>query len=807
MDDHDKNVNVSDEQSVASRYQRAEAFEHEVYTESMVLNAQIFPHWVDDSHYFWYVRKSRNNDKTTTEVFKEFRLVNAETATNSEVFDHQMLAQKLAQVTGRNVDPKNLPISELKLDLSLCRGTFLAFNKHWAFDNSKKNCEEIVTNPAHWLISPDERNALFLRDYNLWVRDLCSGEEQALTQDGECYNAYAVKPERVNLIAGLGNSSMVNSVRPEAVWSPDSKSVLTLQVDERQVLSLPVTQYVPTDGSLRPRCIQTKYALPGDKHIAEYRILAIDVETGQACRAHYPPVLDAVLYAGLFSGNRAWWSKDSRQAYFIDMVRGQQQARVVHFNTQTGATRVLFEEISDTHIDLNLDFEHPAFLLPLPETNELIWFSERSGWAHLYLYDLEEGILKNPITSGDWLVREVLHFDAKRRELLIQVAGRVAERDPYYREICRVNVDTGIITSIGSDEYDYLVCKPMTGLVSTAIGFGHAATGCSGISADGHYIVTTRTRADEIPITELIDREGKIVLTIETADLSGLPDGWQWPEPVKLLAADGKTDIYGLVFRPSNFSPEKNYPVLNWAFNNPFYAFVPKGAFGCNAVGGFTYMSALAYAELGFITVLIDGRGSCYRSKDFHNEAYGKMHTGSNLEDQIAGIRQLAERYPYMDLGRVGITDVGGSNSPVYGLLAYPDFYKVGTVYSVWDIRLLAKSETYQGLLSEANYKQSVLSNMAGNLKGKLLLMHGLMDPFFPLSGVFQLVDSLVKENKNFDLVLLPNGGHSWNSNHYGLRRIWDYLVTHLLGDKPPPEFQLSNGVEFAFDKLQAESQ
>lgn len=805
MIDNHKETEAGDDQSVEARYYRAEALEHEAFSESMVLNSRIYPNWIGNSNYFWYIRKSRIDKGSSAKIAKEYRLVDAEAGTNNEAFSHALMARALSQAANRDVNSYSLPISQLNLELTPLRVTFTAFNKRWIFDATKESCEAVSANPSHWLLSPDGKKAVFVRDYNLWIINLDCGEERALTQDGERYCAYGTQPERVNLANGFREGWWQTT---EALWSPDSKQLLTVQTDERKVLSLPVTQYVPADSTVRPQSVETKYALPNDKNIAEYRFLTIDVETGRACDAHYPCVLDAVIWNGPFSGNRAWWSQDSHYAYFIDMARGQQRVRVVAFKTHSGEAFVLFEECSDTYIDLNFDYENPASLFPLPETNELIWFSERSGWAHLYLYNLKTGLLKNTITSGDWLVREILYFDANRREVFIQVAGRSVDIDPYYREICRVNIDTGRMTTIASGNHDYVIHKPKNGSTLSGIFFGQATDACSGISPNGHYIVTTRTRADEAPVTELIDHNGKLILTIEVADVSGLPDGWQWPEPVKLLAADGKTNIYGLVFRPSDFSPDKQYPVLDWAMNDPFYAFVPKGAFGNDTMCGYAYMPAAALAELGFITVIIDGRGSCYRSKAFHNEAYGRVHTGSNLEDHIVGIRQLAERYPYMDLDRVGITDTGGSNAPVYGMLAYPDFYKVGTVQSTWDVRLLSQSETYQGLFSDADYESSVLGHMAGNLKGKLLLMHGMLDYFFHIGGVFQLIDALVRENKDFDLVLLPNGGHDVSgTNHYGLRRIWDYLVTHLQGSKPPSQFRLSSGSEYAIEKLQSESQ
>ena len=791
-----------DNEDMLARYCRAENMEREAYIESMVLNPRIYPHWISDSHCFWYISKSRTSSEPAGQINKEYRLVDAKNTSHRRAFDHEWLAQALSHASGVKVDPDNLPISQLKLELSPFRVIFTAFEKRWVFESDKKVCKEISANPAHWLVSPDGKQAVFVRDFNLWVRNIESGVERALTQDGDIHYAYATPPERTSLTSGLGGSAWGSSLIPEALWSPDSKWLLTIQTDERQVLSLPVTEYVPLDGGIRPRCVHTKYALPGDEHIAEYDFIGIEVETCTKVHVQYPSVLDSVIWNTPFVGKRVWWSSSSCHAYFVDMARGLKQASVVEIDIQTGATRILFEERSETYIDLNLDFENPASLLPLPDTNELIWFSERSGWAHIYLYDLSKGVLKNPITSGNWVVREVLHFDSERREVFIQVAGRVAGRNPYYRELCRVNVDTGSMVILASSNHDYIIYKQVNRTTLVGNLLNQAAVDCFGVSPDGNYIVVTRTRADEAPVSLLIDRGGNTLLTIESADISGLPEGWKWPEPFKFLSSDGTTDIYGLLFRPSDFVPDKHYPVLDLASTNPFYAMVPTGAFGNDTESGYMYMSAAAYAELGFITVIIDGRGSCYRSKAFHDESYGCVHKGSDLEDHIQGIRKLSTRYPSMDLDRVAIVDTSGSNAPAYGVMAFPDFYKVGAVISTWDVRLLIQSEIYQGVGPAVDYDCSVLGNMAGSLSGKLLLIHGMLDPIFPASGFFQLVDALVRENSIFDMVVLPAGGHAWNSGQYGLRRVWDYLVTHLHGCEPP-QFKLCSGLEFATEKTQ----
>ena len=784
---------------IEKHYRQAKLLEHESYVDSMVLNSKIYPNWIECGDSFWYVRNGRNDKGDLTAVSKEFRLVDAKNSNDKPAFDHNLLAKALSKQTGKNLDPKNLPITQLKFSYGKSEFTFFAFNKLWKYSAGSESCKEEQAYPPYWLVSPDGTKAVYIKAYNLWVKDLSSGVEHALTDNGERYHSYGGLPERMSLVEGFHENTSDSCTLPQALWSYDSKQLFTYQLDERQVLSYPVTQYIPPEGSVRPKSVDVKYALPNDQAVAEYRYLSIDVESKQVCIADYPCVLDSLAWQFPFISNLTWWSTDNKIAYFIDVSRRQKKVTVVAFDTNSGSTWSLFEESSNTKINLSLDYEHPASLLPLPETNELIWFSERSGWAHLYLYCLSSGTLKNVITHGDWLVREVLHFNPETREVYLQIAGRNKNRNPYYRELCRVNIDTGHISTIASDDYDFVVYKKHCRPTMIGVHLGLATTDCSGVSPTGNYIVTTKTRADAAPITELIDVNGCKVMTLETADISGLQGGWHWPEPVKLLAADGKTDIYGLVFRPSHFSPDKSYPVIDFASNNPFYALVPNGAFGNDTEAGCAYMSAAAIAELGFITVIIDGRGSCYRSKSFQDHAYGNVHTGSDLKDHIAGIRQLGDRYSELNLDAVGIVDINGSNSPLYGLLAFPEFYKVGAVVSMWDPRLRAQADIYHDLSNEDNNKNSlVLGDMASRLQGKLLLANGMLDPVYPISGCLQFIEALVRNNKDFDLVLLPSGGHSWDGCQYALRRVWDFLVCHFLSIEPPKDFHLASGTEYA---------
>ena len=751
-----------------------------IWTTELVLNATLVPTWIDCSDCFWYERETKSG--------KEFRLVNPKTAKNERAFDHNQFAKSLSEAAKKPINSKKLPIAKVSITLNVSvakiKEVFFDFGgKRWRFQAETNTCAEADATTDSEVTSPDGRYTAFMRDYNLWVRLNQNGKEIALTADGEEFFVYAA--------TGDGWGFPVDSGL-QVSWSPDSTRLLTVQRDTRQVKSLPISHHVPTDGNIRPVTEQIKIAYPGDDHIPEYRLVAIEVETGTISDAKYPRIPVSRNGWGFFGkAGLGWWCADSRRAYFIDQERGDKAIRVVEFDTHTGATITRFEETSETQINISVNSEDYPPFFPILETNELVWWSERSGWAHLYLYDLDSGQLKNIITSGDWQVRDVVHFDAGRREIFIQTAGRVSGRDPYYRDLARVNVDTGEITTIASGDRE-IVCITQKGQ-ALMMAYNRDAEAASGVSETGNFAVITQSRVDEVPISLLVDRDGQKILELETADISGLPDNWRWPEPVKLLAEDGKTDIYGLIFRPTDFCPDQSYPVVTHVFNTPELSWVSKGSFSNGIVNGLPYLDAAALAELGFIVVQIDGRGTPYRNKAFHDESYGWYESSSNLQDHVAGIKQLAERYPYMDLNRVGITahTTGGAGG-VQGLLQHPEFYKVGVQAMFHDSRLMAApmmGEKYEGLFGpEADKKYPEVS--VDKLRGKLLLLHGMLDSCTPPATVFRLVEKLQESNKDFDMLLLPNLAHMCSS--YLIRRAWDYLVTHLQKTEPPKEFELT---------------
>ena len=767
---------------IEEKYRKAQRLMQGIWSKNLVLNSLVIPTWIEGSDIFWYQRETRSG--------REYRLVNAKLATNTCAFDHCALASALSEVVHQDLDPYDLGINDVEIQLDPLRVYFSFDNQDWLYEVTSDTCVEIKTQPKDCAISPNGKFAVLRHGFNLWLRDLETGEETSLTEDGEECNVY-----------GAVSTAWGQPLTPASViqvcWSPDSNKIFCVQRDTRQVKTLPVVHHVPQDGTMRPTIEYRKIAYPGDDDIEMLRLLVIDRVTGCINPVQYRLIPVTRNSQGFFTAGLGWWAADSYSAYFLDMDRYYKKVRLIKLDAQSGATQILFEESSETQLNLSPNADEEPMLTPLPETDELLWFSERSGWGHLYLYDLKTGKLKHPVTKGDWVVRNIVFYDAKRREVFVQTAGRVPERDPYYRDVVRIHIDTGVIKTIVSSNHEYTAFSQHnhnTRFLKLIRDVNDRA--CS-ISSTGNFSVVTQSRADEVPISLLLDRDGKIILKLEKADISDLfstvSENWRWPEPVKLLAADGKTDIYGLIYRPSDFSPENSYPVIDFTINLADFPGVPKGSF-CNGVLlDWVYFGAAALAELGFIVVQIDGRGVSCRSKAFQDESYGNIYSANDIADHVAGIRQLADRFSYIDLKRVGITThMTDGSGAVSGLLEHPDFYKVGVNFGLFDNRLMSSSmwDHKYGGASHKPIGHQFLEDIAGNLCGKLLLMHGMLDLSCPPAAVFRLIDAFQRANKDFDVLLLPNIGHDSPSD-YLTRRAWDYFVTHLQNVAPPKGFRL----------------
>ena len=775
---------------ILSRYEQAQEFMQGVLSTKFVKNDAVYPHWIRGSDSFWYQRDTQEG--------REFRLVDPRSANNVLAFDHTILASALTKSSNTEFDSKNLPLSDLTIDLSPLQIRFRTLDKQWLFEPENDNSLTIEEGQEDKkACSPDGKKVVFVRDYNLWIRDLKNNEEYSLTNDGTVDKCYGCTP--LELIV-------------QAVWSPDSQLLFTHLLDIQQVATRHITHHIPKEDSLcganlRPQLASHKMAYAGDKQVESYRLICINVTTGEIRFAKYQEMPFYCFGEGFFTREKlGWWAHDSRRAFFIDVARGAKTVRVVEFDTHSGATRILFDETSNTFVKLRHNIlDYPIFV-PLPDSDELIWFSERSGWAHLYLYDMKTGQLKRPITEGEWLVRDILYVDVVRRKVLLQTASRYENISPYYRDICRVCLDTGELVTLVSGNYDYAVYSSDDMQVSARTGFGIDSNDVSGVSHNGNYIVTTKSRVDTVPISLLIDHEGTEVQVLETADVSALPENWEWPEPVKLVGADGETDIYGVVYRPPGYSPEKSYPVLDFSCGHPGFTFVPQGSFVNGPCFDYPYLSGAAYAALGFVVIALEGRGTPYRNKAFQDYSYGNIATASAFEDRIEGIRQLAQRYPYININQVGLVGCDGITGPVHGLLEHPEFYHVGVSICMVDARFTFSTiiEQFEGypfdIGDKARKHHKYAENIAHSLKGKLLLIHGMLDTSAPITGTFRLIDALQQANKDFDMLLLPNEGHDIPT--YALRRSWDYLVTNLQNVRPPSTFELKTGIDFLLAKL-----
>lgn len=604
------------------------------------------------------------------------------------------------------------------------------------------------------VISPDGKKAAYIKDWNLWVRDIASGKETQLTKDGVENFGYATD-----------NAGWTHSDRAILLWSPDSKKIATFKQDQRNVSDM----YLVSTNVGAPRLEAWKYPLPQDKEIIKIHRVIIDVDDEDVIRLKMPAddrrstLCDDISCAGGFDDNE--WSADSKKLAFVSTTRDHKQAILRLADADDGDVTTIMEEKVATQYESGQGAVNWRYL---PASNEIIWYSERDDWGHLYLYDLKTGQLKNQITKGNFVVTRLLKVDAQNRVLYFEANGRETGRDPYFSHFYRINFDGSGLQLLTPEDGNHQIS----------------------LSADEKYFVDNYSKPDVPPVAVLRDLSGKLIATLEKADISRLTaTGWKPPTPIKVKSRDGRWDLYGLMFTPTNLVRNRKYPVINYIYPGPQGGSVGTRSFG-TARGDHQ-----ALAELGFIVVMIDGTCNPDRSKSFHDACYGNM-ADNTLPDQIAGLKELAKKYPFMDLTRVGVWGhSGGGFATAAAMFRYPEFYKVGISESGnHDNRNYEDDwgERYIGLMSGDNYERQANQIYAKNLKGKLLLAHGGMDNNVPPYNTYLVVDELIKANKDFDLIIIPNARHGYGAaSYYMMRRRWDYFVKHLLGAEPPKEYEL----------------
>lgn len=765
--------------------------------EKMVFSLNVDPHWLKKSDRFWYMYE-------TTEG-KKWYIADAQKGEKKLLFNQAELAAKLTRVTDDPMDAQHLNIDSLrfvkdenwvqfevkstkeieKKDSTAKKGAApVKEKKVFYFEYNILSGELIELNdfkkpkrkPSWANISPDGNIILFGRNNNLYQMDRANYEkalkneddstivETALTNDGMEYYSYHSD--------GFGETNVdkeKNKKKRKSVfllWSPDSKYFVMNRTDNRKVKDLWVINSI---ADPRPTLETYKYQMPGDKEAPIEHILLFDAnaKTSSEIAAGVFKDQDVNIFsAPLKASSRdddfrpQIWLGTADRFYFSRTSRDLKRIDIALVDVKTAAVKTLIEERLNTYVEIR----RPGLV---NGGKELIQWSEDDGWGHFYLYD-ENGKLKNQITSGPWHCEDILGIDEKNRVLYFSANGRESNEDPYYLHAYRINLDGTGLKLLNPGDFDH----------------------ASFIDDNNRYIVNNFSRVNTVPKSVLLGTDGRKIMDLETADLSSLmAAGYQFPQPFKAKADDGITDIYGVMYKPFDFDSTKKYPIVEYVYPGPQTEAVNK-----SFSKGMDRTDRLA--QLGMVVITLGNRGGHpARSKWYHNYGYGNLRD-YGLADKKAVAEQLADKYRFLDINRVGIHGhSGGGFMSTAAMLVYPDFFKVAvssagnhdnSVYNRW------WSEKHHGvkeIISEKNDTSFVYSidknpELAKNLKGRLLLSHGEIDNNVHPANTMRVVNALIKANKRFDMILLPTQRHGFGDmTEYFFWKMSDYFSRYLIGD------------------------
>jgi dipeptidyl aminopeptidase/acylaminoacyl peptidase len=666
-------------------------------------------------------------------------------------FDHVKVAEILTDALGQSVDAEKLPINELDFTDNPNRLRLIGKNKSWVLDLKTSELGEITSSVNEPLlleppeaIRPSGSNG---PETYVTFRNVTDHIIRLVWVSGDggrhLYEVIGDKSE----FKQHTYANHVWLIETDIHWSPDSTRLAALRTLKEEEHLVNVVESSPND-QLQPKLHSFKYLKPGDR-VAKQRPKLFNVSKRQEIQ------IEQGLFNNPWRINRIRWAKNSREFTFDYNERGHQVLRIISVNSRNGKTKPVVEETSNTFVD----YSQKHYEYWLGDGEELIWVSERNGWNHLYLFDTRKKKLKNAITQGDWVVRKVEHIDESRRQIWFQAMGIYPKQDPYYIHHCRVNLDgTGLTVLTEGNGTHELQWSP-----------------------DRRFFVDKWSRVDQPPVHELRSADGKFVCELERADCVQLyKTGWKLPERFVAKGRDGETDIFGVIWRPTNFDRMKRYPVIESIYAGPHSFYVPK-AFR-------DYYGQQRMAELGFILVQIDGMGTNWRSKKFHDVCW-KNIKDAGFPDRILWIQAAANKHPEMDLSNVGIYggSAGGQNT-MSGLLHHGNFYKVGVSDCGCHDNRMDKiwwNEAWMGWPIGPEYSQNSNVTHAHKLKGKLLLIVGELDRNVDPASTTQVVNALIKADKDFDFLLIPGTGHGAAGTPYGRRRQMDFFVEHILKRKP----------------------
>jgi dipeptidyl aminopeptidase/acylaminoacyl peptidase len=740
----------------AARYTAAERFSPASYR-TLVDSPVVRPIWIGETDTFWY--------QDLQEGASEYVLVDAAARTSARAFDRVRLAEALKGVLDGEVDAAALGINDIEpveggLRLVL-KGKQVEVSLP---DYSVTALGDMSPLETH---SPDGRWSLFLQDDDLYVRERATDEVRRLTTDGTAGSSYGTLPDfaTAQLQQQLGIA-----FPPLVTWSPDGTRFVVHKLDQRRVGLMHLVRSSPEAGG-RPQPLSYHYSCVGDadEDLPTSEHFVVDVATGEVTPAQQPPQVVSFVPPAAYA--RVWWSKDGSTYFVIQVDRADRWARLDEIDAATGAVTVRVEETSETQVLLSPVYaEHNIRTL---ETGEVLWWAQRPEWGHLYLYGADGSATQ--LTSGDWAVRKVVFVDEEARRVVFTAAGRLPGSDPYLTELCSVSLQGGEVTTLTCDGLDHDASPALT----------------------GRFFVDNTSRYDVPNVAVLRDRTGEVVMELAKADPTRLyAAGFAAPERAVVKSADGVTDLYCSVYKPHDFDPAQKYAVLDEVYPGPQCSAAPL-RFPLS--GGILVATAEwpVFGALGFVVVVVDGRGSALRTKSFQDAA--RLEAGGLfVDDHAAAIQQLAADRPWMDLDRVGIMGhSAGGWASARAILQRPDAFRVA-VSSCGNhdnrINHVGWAEKFYGVAEDFDYAGQSNASLADRLQGKLYLIHGEMDDNAVPHATMRLVDALITANKDFDLLIVPNAVHQGVlRSGYWVRKRWDYLVEHLMGETPPAGYRIAD--------------